>query len=123
MGTFRHRFEVVAAAGTRSEAVDAFVDTGSAYTWIPRDLLERLGYSPAFRRTFMLADGSRSERDVVETVVRLDGQTLHTLCVFADPPAEALLGAITLEAFALGVDPVRQKLVPVVLLAVGNRPA
>ena len=122
VGNFRHCFEVLDPSGQRAAQVDAIVDTGSAYTWVPRAVLQGFGYRPAFQRKFKLADGSLSERDVVEALVRLEGQTLHTLCVFADPPAEPLLGAITLEAFALGVDPVQQNLIPVVLLAVGNLP-
>jgi hypothetical protein len=77
MGNFRHRFEVLDPSGRRSEPVDAVVDTGSAYTWVPRSVLERFGYKPAFQRTFKLADGTTTERDVVEALVRIGDQTLH----------------------------------------------
>ena len=41
--------------------------------------------------------------------------------VFAEEGSEPLLGAVTLEMFLLGVDPVRQRLVPVRALLMANR--
>ena len=44
------------------------------------------------------------------------------MVVFGDEDAEPLLGAVTLEEFGLGVDPVRRRLVPVDGYLVGLRP-
>ena len=35
------------------------------------------------------------------------------VCVFAAPEAPAVIGAVTLELFLLGVDPVEKRLVPI----------
>jgi hypothetical protein len=43
-------------------------------------------------------------------------QVLPTIVIFGDPGSEALLGAVTLEEFSLGVDPVEKRLAPVVAL-------
>lgn len=102
------------------ETVDALVDTGSTYTWIPRQLLERLEVRPQFRREFETADGRVVERDMAITMVRWDGETMPTLVVFAGDRDAVLLGAYTLEGFALAPDPVNQRLVPVRGLAMGN---
>jgi hypothetical protein len=46
-------------------------------------------------------------------LLTLDGQEGPTFCLIAPRGGPALLGAVTLEEFALGVDPVAKRLVPV----------
>jgi clan AA aspartic protease len=104
---------------SRFEQIEALVDTGATYTVVPRDVLERLGIMPQFRRRFRLADGRVVELDMAVVAIRLEGQTLPTICVFGEEGMDALLGAVTLEEFGLGVDPVNQRLVPIELLLVG----
>jgi clan AA aspartic protease len=113
MGSFRYRIEIGSQPGQTFEALDALVDTGATYTWIPRSVLERLGISPTFKRDFLLADGRTIQRDVAQVVARIDGQSLYTLCIFGDEGSEPLLGVVTLEEFGLGVDPVNRRLIPV----------
>jgi clan AA aspartic protease len=113
MGTFSVDLDVGDAGGRRWERVRAAVDTGASYTTLPREVLERLGVRPAFQRHFRMADERRVALDVAETQVRLGGESHTTLVVFADDPSTVLLGAHTLEAFSLAVDPVNQRLVPV----------
>ena len=45
----------------------------------------------------------------------LDGRTLHTLCLFGDPGDLEVLGAYTLEGFALAIDPVQRRLIPAIV--------
>jgi aspartyl protease family protein len=116
MSTFRQHIEVGTIDGSQSRELDAWVDTGAAYTWIPRPVLEDLGITPAFRRRFQLADGSHIERDCAQVAVGIDGSRLITVCVFGDEGSDPLLGAVTLEEMGLGVDPLNQRLVPVTLL-------
>ena len=95
------------------ETVEALVDTGSTYTWIPRDILERLGIQPEYRMEFETADGRVVERDVVQARARLDGQERITIVKFGGQGDTALLRAYTLEGFALAPDPVNRRLVRV----------
>jgi 4a-hydroxytetrahydrobiopterin dehydratase len=88
------------------------VDTGAFYTLVPASLLHELGVQATFRRHFEIADGRTIERDVGEVAVRLDGKIIHTLCVFGDEGSEPLLGAFTLEGFAVLPDPVNKRLTP-----------
>jgi len=113
MGSFRYRVEIASPQGQTFEALDALVDTGATYTWVPRPLLEKLGITPAFKRDFLLADGRTIQRDVAQVIARIDGQSLYTLCIFGDEGSEPLLGMVTLEEFGLGVDPVNRRLIPV----------
>jgi clan AA aspartic protease len=116
MGTFWYTIELSAVSGTQSEEIEALVDTGATYTWIPRPVLERLGITPTIKRRVKVADGRIIERDGAQIHVRLDGETLSTICLFGDEGSEPLLGAVTLEEFGLGVDTINRQLVPVVAL-------
>jgi aspartyl protease family protein len=113
VGAFNVRFEIGHPESDQWLALDALVDTGSTYTWVPRDLVEQIGLSAQFQREFETADGRVIVRDVAVARARLDGRILPTLVVIADPGDSALLGVVTLEEFGLGVDTVNQRLQPV----------
>ena len=89
----------------------ALVDTGSFYTWIPGRILRELGVEPMDSIAFELANGERVVRERFEVVLRLNGQTIHTICAAGEGKDQNLLGAYTLEGFALSVDSVNKRLV------------
>ena len=113
MGTFNVDMEIGDPDGTRFETVKALVDTGATFTSAPASMLRELGVAPLSEGTFTLADGSRSERQVGQTWMRLNGERFITPVIFADERSAPLLGAVTLEIFRLGVDPVGKRLIPV----------
>ena len=113
MGIFNVQFEIGDPQGQRYETVEALVDSGAAYTFMPPSLLSRLGVVPHTKRGFVLADGTLIERDLGQTYVRLDGEENVSPVVFGDEGVTPLLGAVTLEIFSLGVDPVNSRLIPV----------
>ncbi|MBI4339277.1 MAG: aspartyl protease family protein [Chloroflexi bacterium] len=100
-------------SGGEFQELEALVDTGSSYTLVPRPLLERLGVVPQENWPFTLADGRRVEYPVTQVRVRLDGRIRYTVCVFGEEGSQPLLGAVTLEEFGLGVDPIGKRLVPI----------
>ncbi|MBI4498349.1 MAG: hypothetical protein HY689_10660 [Chloroflexi bacterium] len=112
MGTFRHSIAIAARPEGPFRSYETLVDTGSLYTWIPRREVEALGVRPTGTRQFVLANGDIMAQDITEVVARLDVQSIHTICVFGDEGTAPLLGVYTLEGFALAVDPVNQRLVP-----------
>ena len=57
MDWFRVTLHLAGATGERFQLMEALVDTGASYTWIPRDVLEGLGVRPDEERVFVLADG------------------------------------------------------------------
>lgn len=113
MGSFRVPAEIANLGGGRFDRLQALVDTGATYTSWPRDRLAQLGIEPEEQRPFELADGTQITCDVGWARVRLAGKTQPTIVIFGEPDSEALLGAFTLEAFLLAVDPARQRLVSV----------
>lgn len=61
----------------------------------------------------LLANGREEDWPIATVLVTLDGQEGPTFCLIGPEGGPALLGAVTLEEFALGVDPVAKRLVPV----------
>ena len=112
MGSFRVRIEIGDPQGQRFEALEALVDTGATYTWVPRSTLERLGHKPEREWDFILADGRKVLYGMAWALVRLNGETQPTPVIFGDEGTQPLLGVVTLEEFRLGVDAVNQRLVP-----------
>jgi predicted aspartyl protease len=111
MGTFSTEIEIGNPDGTRYEPITALVDTGASFTAVPGSLLRKLAVTPHDRVGFILADGSRIERDIGRTWVRINGKTELSLVIFADNEAEALLGAHTLQAMLLAVDTPNEQLI------------
>jgi aspartyl protease family protein len=113
MGIFRVPIAVSDESGLRFEIVEAMVDTGASYTWIPRPALEALGHTPEDDREFELADGRKINYGVKSIRVQIDGKSTPTWVVFGEPGTEALLGAVTLQEMGLGVDSLNERLIPV----------
>jgi clan AA aspartic protease len=114
MGAFYVSIDVVATDGKSSEEVQALADTGAAWTWLPKEILERLGYKPTLKRRLQTADKRVIVRDAVQAHVRIGEETLTTLCIFGDAGSIPLLGATTMQEFSLAPDPVKEELVPTV---------
>lgn len=112
MGTFKVNMDVAEDRRAPSERVEALVDTGATYTTLPDSLLRGLGVSPITRLGFTLADGRRVERDVGEAYLRIGDLAFHSPVVFGNDGSDALLGAVTLQIFGLGVDPLHERLAP-----------
>ena len=119
MATFRVTIEIGPMDQSRFEQIDALVDTGATYTVVPRDVLERLGIMPQFRRRFRVVDGRVVELDMAWAVVRVEGQMTYTICVFGEPETDVLLGRVTLQSLGLKVDTLKQRLVPAELPLIG----
>ena len=114
MGTF---YQTVVLASpeipTRGIELKLLVDTGATWTWIPEPVLRGIGLAPAFTRNVKLADGRIVQKSAAVALITIGDETLPTLCLFGDDGSDPLLGAVTLEEFGLGVDPVGRTLIPV----------
>ena len=67
VGTFSVNIEIGNTEGTSFETLEALVDTGASFSWVPRDLLERLGVEAIDLWEFETADGRIIQRDVGRT--------------------------------------------------------
>jgi clan AA aspartic protease len=118
MGMFDVKVKLanLAAPGQTAE-VSLLVDTGATLSWIPRNILEKLGVAAFSRLPFSLADGRRLERDVTAVLLTIDGRKAPVQVAFGEPGEKAVLGATALEGLGFMVDPIAKKLVPRDLLA------
>ena len=113
MGHFRVSVQVGRRGGERFASLDALVDTGATYTWVPRDVLDAVGAVPEDERPFVLADGREVRYPVAWAQIRIEGREQPTIVVFGDRGSEPILGVVTLEEFLLAADPVHRRLIPV----------
>ena len=111
MGTCIVLIGVSHPQGGGVEQVLAQVDTRATHSVMPASLLKGLGISPAIQRPVRLAEGRR----VMQTsgLGRFSYRGEEWICpVVFGPEDQYLLGATTLEAFALVVDPNGKELIP-----------
>ena len=113
MGIFRTTIGVenVAVRGVVRYVADTLVDTGSELTWIPRGVLQSIGVAVERRRSFIVADGRRVERNIGYAVVHAGESATVDEVVFAEETDFALLGVRSLEGLNLRVDVVSKQLV------------
>ena len=117
MGTFKYPFRVSDMDSQNTLDVEATVDTGALYTTLPGSLLRQLGIEPMGTRRFLVGDGRRIQMDIGEARVTIDGESVTTIVAFGEENAPPVLGAYTLEGFALAVDPAEQRLIPLDLIS------
>lgn len=108
---------------TRSFREAFWVDTGAYHNFVPEDRLRQIGVEPMRTREFVLADGRRERRLVGECLFTIEGLDGSATCqvVFGPPGSLYLLGASALEAFTAGVDPLGQKLTPIIAVIAAVR--
>ncbi len=116
MGTVKVTIGVGDPQGRQFKDVEVVVDTGSTYTAVPRELLQRLGVPVERSLPSETADGRIVPVDVGEATIRLQGLQFHTPVIFAEENEPSLLGVVSLEQAALAVAPLAGRLIPTNLL-------
>lgn len=102
------------------------VDTGSEFTWLPGEVLERVGIEPVKKDLqIQMANGQIVTRSVGFAVLRVDKFFTIDEVVFAQKGDLSLLGSRALEGMNIHVDARRKKLVAAgpVVAATAIRPA
>ena len=113
MGTFRTTIliESTERRGEIQPVDGALVYTGSEYTWVPAEILTKLGIRPEHTQRFVVADGRHLERPVGIAIVHAAGAKAPDFVVFAEPGDMTILGARSLEGLNVRVDSQRKQLV------------
>jgi aspartyl protease family protein len=94
----------------RTERVEFLVDSGATYSVVPTAVLERLEIRPLTEQVFRLAIGDKIIRKKGGAVFRY-GERIGTAdVVFGEEGDSNLLGAFTLEALGLALDPLKREL-------------
>ena len=113
MGIFSVPISIGDPQGENWIELDAIVSKGASVSALPGSMLRELGVQPSFRQSFQFANGERRSMELGRIRIEVNGQEAPDLAVFNDEGTMPLLGALALETLFLGVDPVRQRLVPV----------
>ena len=100
------------AKPTQTEEVEFLIDSGAIYSVVPTRVLRRLGIKPLGTEEFRLADGSTVRRKKGVALFRYLDRVGGADVIFGEPGDSTLLGAFTLEALGLSLDPLRRELRP-----------
>jgi predicted aspartyl protease len=114
MGTFYVGCKVENHRDAKKTAVvpKLLVDTGSDFTWLPQDTLNRIGVEPVKKDLqVQMANGQIVTRTVGYAILHVDKYQTIDEVVFAQPGDLLLLGARALEGMNVHVDSRRKKLV------------
>ena len=114
MGTFYTGCKVENHKDPKKVAVvpKLLVDTGSEFTWLPGDVLERIGVEPVKKDLrIQMANGEIITRSVGYAILRVDRFETIDEVVFAQRGDMALLGSRAMEGMNIHVDARRKKLV------------
>lgn len=93
-------------------AVEFLIDSGAIYSVIPSSILQRMGIKPQAEREFILADGKTIKRKLGIARFRHNGDVGGATVMFGQKEDSTLLGATTLEALGLALNPLQRTLVP-----------
>lgn len=104
-----------------TEKIEFLIDSGAIYSVVPTPILERLGIKPLSEQEFRLADGTKIVRRKGVAIFKYGDRIGGADVIFGEERDSILLGAFTLEALGLCLDPLRRELRPLpTILAVSR---
>ena len=95
-----------------TEMIEFLVDSGAIYSVVPTPILEKLLIKPLTEQEFRLADGSKIVRKKGIALFKYGERIGGADVIFGEEGDSVLLGAFTLEALGLSLDPLRRELKP-----------
>lgn len=96
--------------------VEFIVDSGAIDSVVPAEILTEIGIEPLAEQQFRLADGSKITRKKGGAVSRYRDAVGVADVIFGEPGDHRLLGAFTLEALGLALDPFKRELFPLPMI-------
>lgn len=103
--------------------LEFLIDSGAIYSVVPATILERLGIRPLSEQEFRLADGTKIKRKKGVALFKYGDRIGGADVIFGEPGDSTLLGAFTLEALGLSLDPLRRELKPLPMILAALPPA
>jgi predicted aspartyl protease len=99
-----------------TKPVEFLVDSGVIYSVVPASVLRKLGIKPLTKEEFILANGEKIVRKKGIALFRYAGKVGGADVIFGEPKDSTLLGALTLEALGLMLDPLKRELKPLPMI-------
>ncbi|MBI3246741.1 MAG: aspartyl protease family protein [Deltaproteobacteria bacterium] len=100
----------------KTQVVEFLVDSGVIYSVVPTPVLKKLGIKPIAKEEFILANGEKIVRKKGVAFFRYGEKVGGADVIFGEPEDSMLLGAFTLEALGLMLDPLRRELKPLPMM-------
>jgi clan AA aspartic protease len=95
---------------------DFLIDSGAFYTVLPKEVWKKLGLEAEDRKVLRLANGDIIERDISTAYIAINGVESSSPVILGEKDDSYLIGALTLEALNLGINPVNRTLYPLHLM-------
>ncbi|MFQ5770089.1 MAG: aspartyl protease [bacterium] len=95
-----------------TEKIEFLIDSGAVYSVVPSPILKRLGIKQLTEEEFRLADGSKIVRKKGIALFKYNEKIGGADVIFGEEGDSQLLGALTLEALGLALDPLKRELKP-----------
>ena len=99
-----------------TEKVEFLIDSGAVYSVVPTPVLEKLGIEPLAEEEFRLANGDKVVRKKGIALFKYGDRVGGADVIFGEEGDQQLLGAFTLEALGLVLDPLKRELRPLPML-------
>ena len=96
--------------------VEFLVDSGAIYSVVPATTLKKLGVVPLSEEIFTLANVQNIKRKKGIALFKFQGKVGGADGIFGEKGDSTLLGAFTLEALGLVLDPLKRELKPLPLI-------
>lgn len=98
------------------EKLEFLIDSGAIYSVVPSPILEKLGIKPISKQEFRLANGEKIVREKGGAVFKYGDRIGVADVIFGEEGDHTLLGAFTLEALGLSLDPLKRELKPLPMI-------
>ena len=95
----------------KSQECEFLVDSGTVYSVVPQNILKKLGIKPTSLQEFILANGEVLKKPIGNAYYEYEDKIRAAPVVFGDKGI-FLLGATTIEALGMILDPIRRELKP-----------
>ena len=99
-----------------TEKLEFLIDSGAIYSVVPAQVLETLGIKPLSEQEFRLADGTKIVRKKGVALFKYGDKIGGADVIFGEEGDSVLLGAFTLEALGLALDPLKRELRPLPMI-------
>ena len=99
----------------KSAECEFLVDSGAVYSVVPQNILKKLGIKPSSSEEFILANGEVVKKPLGNAYFEYEGKIRAAPVVFGDKGV-FLLGATTIEALGMILDPIRRQLKPLPMI-------
>jgi predicted aspartyl protease len=93
-----------------TRSIKFLIDSGAVFSVVPRKILDELSIRPVGRQKFRLANGDHISREKGIAMFRYGDRVGGADVIFGEENDSNLIGATTLEALGLALDPLQREL-------------